>query len=251
MKLFILSAGTGSRLWPLTKDRPKALIDLGDGTTLLERQITVAANSGLFDEIIFITGYKHEQIEQTVEQYRSKVAISLLYNPFYDVSNNLVSLWLGHLLMTDNDYMISNGDNIYKPDIFNRVYSEEKEIIQITINRKDSYDADDMKVTLSKTGAALRVHKEIEQDKTHAESVGLALVRGRQSRMLFVNAMLRLIRKKEYLNRFWLEIFNALADAQNVVKTAEIHHSEWKEIDFHPDIKTLNSVIHYRFGPGL
>ena len=36
MRMFILAAGTGSRLFPLTKNTPKSLLDLGDGVSLLD-----------------------------------------------------------------------------------------------------------------------------------------------------------------------------------------------------------------------
>ena len=36
MKVLILEAPTGSRLWPLTRNTPKSLLDLGRGLTLLE-----------------------------------------------------------------------------------------------------------------------------------------------------------------------------------------------------------------------
>lgn len=139
MKLFILAAGKGSRLWPLTKNTPKSLLDLGDGTTLLDRQINTAINSKLFSEIIIIIGYKAKQIEKEIQKYRDLINITTIFNPFYNISNNLISLWLSHYKMIEDDFIITNGDNLYKQNIFNKIkkyLSTKKETITITISYK-------------------------------------------------------------------------------------------------------------------
>ena len=246
MKLFILAAGKGTRLWPLTKDKPKSLLDLGDGSTLLERQIESAVNSQIFDEIIIITGYLSEQIEEKVEKYKEKINITIIYNPFYELANNLMSLWCAHYRMVESDFMITNGDNIYQDLVFSKVYKrfeKDKEVIGITIDYKDKYDEDDMKVTLDDNKNVLRVHKEIPLENTHAESVGLAVIKGKKSRETFVSAILELVKEKETLNKFWLDIFNYLVKQGNVIKTVEIGKNEWREVDFHPDIETLRKLI--------
>ena len=246
MKLFILAAGKGTRLWPLTRNTPKSLIDLGDGTTLLERQIEAAINSKIFNEIIIITGYKAEQIEAKIQEYRNSINMTTIYNPFYDISNNLVSLWVANYRMLEDDFMITNGDNIYKEHVFSKVYKaleNEREVIAITIDYKENYDEDDMKMILDDKRNVLRVHKEIPIEETKAESVGLALVKGSKSREVFVNTIRSLIRNKEYLNKFWLEIFNSLVNSGYIVKTVEIDKNDWKEVDFHPDIETLKRLI--------
>ena len=52
MKILILAAGKGERLYPLTKNTPKPLIDLGDGETLLEKQLKSLSDSKVIDEVI-------------------------------------------------------------------------------------------------------------------------------------------------------------------------------------------------------
>ncbi|SDD80758.1 sugar phosphate nucleotidyltransferase [Sporomusa acidovorans] len=243
MKLFILAAGKGTRLWPLTKNTPKSLIDLGDGTTILERQITTAIESNLFNEIIIITGYKAEQIDAKVVEYGKNIKITTLYNPFFDSSNNLVSLWLAQFRMLEDDFIITNGDNIYKENVLTKIVADEEEIIQVTVDFKDSYDEDDMKVKLDGSGNIVRIHKDIALAETGAESVGLALVKGARQRRIYVNKLCQLVKKEEYINKFWLETFNSLIEDGITIKKTAIEQQDWKEVDFHPDMESLKKLI--------
>ncbi len=250
MKLIILAAGKGERLWPLTRNTPKSLIDLGDGTTILERQLKSAILSGIFNEVVIVTGYKSEQIEAKIKDYLQEINISILFNPFFDKTNNFVSLWFAHSKMYEEDFMITNGDNIYKDGLFsdiNRKVAEISETIQITIDFKDFYDEDDMKVILDNNRKVLKVHKEIPQDKADAESVGLAIVKGMRLRRVFINKLNQLIRHKEFFDRFWLEIFNALIEDGYPIETIEVDRDDWREIDFHPDVDVIRQLITAQF----
>ncbi|MCB0280114.1 MAG: NTP transferase domain-containing protein, partial [Calditrichaeota bacterium] len=187
MRLFILAAGVGSRLFPLTKDKPKSLIDLGDGTTLLDRQIKNAVSCDSISEVVVITGYKSEQIDKKIKQYKERIKIKTLYNPYYEISNNLMSLWVANSLMKKSDFLISNGDNLYKPGLYDKIIAEApKSTIQITLDHKDHYDEDDMKIQFDDDNRIMRIHKDIPLKKSRAESVGLVIVKGKKKRKLFI-----------------------------------------------------------------
>ena len=58
MEGFILAAGLGTRLRPLTDDRPKALVEVG-GETLLEAVIRRMENAGIMHIVVNVRKYKH------------------------------------------------------------------------------------------------------------------------------------------------------------------------------------------------
>ena len=60
MKAIIIAAGTGSRLNPLTDDKPKCMLEL-NGKTLLQYQIEALRGAGI-DRIVLIKGYRKEML---------------------------------------------------------------------------------------------------------------------------------------------------------------------------------------------
>ncbi len=61
MKAAILAAGEGRRLWPLTQQRPKPMLPVGN-RPLLEYVIEAVAAAGI-DEIILVVGYQRNRIQ--------------------------------------------------------------------------------------------------------------------------------------------------------------------------------------------
>ncbi len=243
MNLFILAAGKGTRLYPLTKHQPKSLIKLEDGSTILERQINVALESGLFRRIFIITGYFSEMIEERIAKYADQ-GVGVIYNPYYAVSNNLFSLWVSHYLLEGEDFCISNGDNIYRKGIYSKVFEHSSdETIQVTVDEKAAYDDDDMKVRLNASGHLVQVSKQIEPKEADRESLGLVLVRGPQHRRAFHGKLMQLVRNPEMMNSFWLEIFNSLVASGETIQVCDVPEGDWAEIDFHPDIEMLQKAI--------
>ncbi|MFT4543185.1 MAG: choline kinase [Planctomycetota bacterium] len=247
MRLFVLAAGTGSRLFPLTKNTPMSLLDLGDGVSLLERQIETAISAREIDEIFIVTGYKSGQIEQKILEYKADIKVTAVFNPFFEVSNSLASLWCVNHLTLDQDFVITNGDSHYRNDILNtHVLCNDRPGIYLATSVKDQCDDDDMKVLIDDDGDIARVSKEIPLEEAQAESVGFVLVRGERLRQIYANKVVDLLKDKTYLNRFWLETFNAVAHDGVYTKTTEIPADAWSEVAFHPDIATIRNEISSR-----
>lgn len=108
MKAFILAAGQGTRLRPLTNDRPKCLVELA-GKPLLEHQLAVLRAAGVSD-IHIIGGYRADQLRRP--------DATLHINPRYAETNMVTTLFAAEEEMTaDADIIISYGDIVFEPGV--------------------------------------------------------------------------------------------------------------------------------------
>lgn len=243
MKIIILAAGKGERLYPLTRNTPKPLLDMRNGKTLLEEQIESIRASGVIDEIILVIGYLAGQIEAKIKYYQNTdIEIKTIYNPFYDISNNLISLWFAKEEMT-SPFLVTNGDNLFTPDVFTDFVEKNRDGIFLSISRKERYDDDDMKVIIKNEQAEL-VSKNIVPDGECVESPGLLLVEGKKHISVFKKEVEKSVRDQNHRNSFWLEIINGLSRNGIPIYTWEFDGCmKWQEIDIHLDIQKVKKLI--------
>jgi len=102
----ILAAGTGTRLRPLTDNRPKCLLEVG-GRALLDYQLDALAANDVQD-VLVVTGYCAEQV---VERYGARVRT--LYDPEYETTNNLHSLWTARKELAGRDVVCLHADVLF------------------------------------------------------------------------------------------------------------------------------------------
>ena len=118
MKAVVLAAGKGTRLRPLTEDKPKALVEV-DGKPLIEDVFDNLIELDV-DELIVVVGYKKEQIiERYDDEYRG---VPITY------THQREQKGLAHALLTaeshiDDDFVLMLGDNVFRAnlgDVLNR-----------------------------------------------------------------------------------------------------------------------------------
>jgi len=240
-KIIILAAGKGERIMPLTQNTPKPCLDLGHGKTLFEEQLENIKKSNVIGEVNLVIGYLADQVEAKMCFWRQNgTKINTIYNPFYENSNNLISLWLASNHM-DSDFIITNGDNLFDADVFEALVNNHqgREGIFLAICKGEKYGTDDMKVIIDNDGSLAEVSKSIDAEKANGESVGLVLVAGQKYRDLFKQNLEELARNKEYINKYWLEVFNLMVSKGIPIYTFLIDRLKWQEIDLHPDLENL------------
>jgi choline kinase len=239
VRVLILAAGQGKRLLPLTADVPKALLDIG-GKSLIERQIEAFHENGLKDFVV-ITGYGAARMEAALEVIAKRlgVVVTTVFNPFYAVADNLASCWLARDAMT-GDFIQVNGDNVFRSDLVARLLAAPPVPVAVAINRKDNFDADDMKVMLD--GERLtEVGKTLPVDTVDAEAIGFYVFRG--TGVEAYRAELELaMRNPEGLKRWFPSAIGSLAKKIDV-GTIAITGLRWSEVDFPVDLQQARTLV--------
>ncbi|NJO36402.1 MAG: phosphocholine cytidylyltransferase family protein [Rhizobiales bacterium] len=234
----MLSAGQGSRLLPLTAETPKCLLAIGR-MSLIEWQLQSLIACGI-DEVVVVTGYASERVEQALTPWRrSDFAIRTVFNPFFNVADNLASCWLARHEMGD-DFLIINGDTLFEPDVLKTVLASPPAPITITIDRKACYDSDDMKVQVE-GDRLLAVGKTLSADITNGESIGMLLFR-ESGPMLFADILDQFMHTPEGIKTWYLRAIDRLAKT-GAVRAASIEGRAWGEVDFIEDLERAREMV--------
>ena len=144
MKAIILSAGQGSRLGHMVDDRPKCLIDF-NGRSLLDRQLDTLEACGVHEAVV-VTGFHDELVEQAIAAQERRGRGCGRCSIRFTRSRTIPVLCSWRARSWRGDCLVWNGDTLVSRELMRRVVANDRGGICVTIDRKDSYDDDDMKV---------------------------------------------------------------------------------------------------------
>jgi len=144
MKGLILAAGYGTRLYPLTLDRPKPLVKVG-GRAILERLLKKLEKIEACDEVYIVTNDKfYGMIAKWVRDRDFSIKLSVINDKTTSNEDRLGAIGDINLVLEEknpnDDILIIAGDNLFEFDIADFVsFAREKEKLSIALfDVKDS-----------------------------------------------------------------------------------------------------------------
>lgn len=120
----ILAAGQGTRLRPLTEDRPKCLVSL-HGRPLLDWHSSALREAGI-QKIAVVAGYRSDQL--------CSASFEVFRNPDFQTTNMVESLWCASQRIMGGA-LISYGDIIFTAEVARLMLSSPHDI-SVAVDRR-------------------------------------------------------------------------------------------------------------------
>lgn len=164
MKALILAAGLGTRLAPITNDRPKSLVTV-NGVPILFKQIENLHENGITD-ITVISGYKAEVLESEV--HAKWPEIKIINSIDYANTNNMYSAYLGKDAVAGSDFLMMNADVFYDSSVIKALLAFES--ANAIVTEIGQYIEESMKV-IETDGRLVSISKQVPAEDAYGTTI--------------------------------------------------------------------------------
>ena len=229
MNAIILAAGISSRLRPLTDAVPKCLLPVG-GRTLMERTLE-ALETHSFEKIFIVTGYREEQIRESVSRRPARVPVEFVKNARYEETSNAYSLWLALARSAGAPFLMLDSDILFHPAILSRILDTRRPNV-IALRESGATGEEDIKIEQEETGRILRIGKEIPPARAAGESIGIERFSSATGTRL-----LEVLGRRKERNEFYEASFQELLDRGEDMRSVPCGDLPCIEIDTPDDLR--------------
>lgn len=232
----ILVAGIGSRLRPLTDDRPKALVDVG-GFTILGKAVEMLVAHGITD-LVLATGYREDAVRAAMAGL--PIRVHYCRNDRFDQTQNAVSLLLCEDAVAGRDFFKLDGDLLLSPDVLRRLEAAGSDCIAAAIDARADLGEEEMKVTVD--GSRITAFgKGLDPRQSFGESIGIERVSGAA-----VSSVFHGLKRAHAAGRtqlYYEDVYGELLGEGVSGRAVDVSDLPWMEIDTPEDLEAARGLV--------
>lgn len=231
MRYIFLVAGKGTRLQPLTLNHPKSMFKLDKDTTLIQRMVGLIQKLDPEADIIVVTGHMHRSIEKELSGVR------FVYNPFYEVTNSIASLWFARDYLVADNVVLIDGDIVMSEDLMRDIVCKPAEKPMVLLDSSIKTDGD-YNVQIS-GDRVLVMSKDL--DSYHGEYAGITKL-DRKSAQLMKDEMENMVEEGCY-NQWYEDVLVQLIFKDDFrLYYKDICDYDWTEVDCVSDLVHAKNI---------
>ena len=233
----ILAAGMAKRLRPLTDERPKCLLKVGQ-RTLLQRTVDAVVGAGI-DELVVVTGYRNNMIVDFLKANYPALNVHFIDNPDYAHNNNIFSLWLTRPYTEGKDFLLLDSDILFDPAIILTIVRQEGSVL--ALNRHELGE-EEIKVIVDSEGYVKKISKICSIQEAIGESVGIEKMTAEYSKALF-HELQHMIVDEGFIDVFYEKAFERLIPEGHTFKIVDTTNFFSIELDTVEDFENAKKLI--------
>ena len=233
----ILAAGMAKRLRPLTDERPKCLLTVGQ-RTLLQRTVDGIIAAGI-SELVVVTGYRAQMIRDFLTSHYPDLTIHFIDNPDYAHNNNIFSLWLTRPYTEGRDFLLLDSDILFDPQIIPAVLSAGGSAL--ALNRHELGE-EEIKVIVDDQNRVVEISKVCSIEQAIGESVGIEKMEADYSAALF-RELEQLIEGEGLIDIFYERAFERLIPQGHTFTVVDTTRYFSIELDTVEDFENAKKLI--------
>ena len=211
MNCYILAAGYGSRLKPITNNIPKCLVPI-NGIPLLHHWLKILTHDDVFEKIYINTHYLSNKVEEFIKNYNWNSKVILRYED--KLLGTAGSIKRDIRELENDDALILHADNLtffHLHDYLN-FHKIRKSNIEITMMTFKTYDPESCGTVILSDSIVIKF---MEKDKQSSSNIANGAVY-----ILSRNALLEIKKLKEPVFDFSKDII------PNFLNRIQVYHNE-------------------------
>ena len=232
----LLAAGTGSRLFPLTKSSPKCLT-LVNEKSILERLINNLKKQG-FKRLVMVTGYKNECIMDVLGSNSEELSIEYIHSPLYRTTNNIYSLWMARNIINE-PFVLLESDLVLNTSLLDEMVFPDK----IAVAKMQPW-LDGTTVSLNKQNQVTKFHKGTTDTYTDIRYKTVNIYSFSLSSWRAIVKKLNQYISAGIVNCYYETVFaEMVADKSLSFESVSFDHKPWYEIDTINDLAEAKKLF--------
>ena len=225
------------RLRPLTDACPKCLLKIGE-RTLLQRTVDAMIAAGI-QEFVVVTGYRAEMIRDFLTKQYPSLNIHFIHNGDYEHNNNIFSLWMTRPYTDGKEFLLSDSDILFDPQLIRAVLAEEGNAL--ALNRHECGE-EEIKVIVDSENRIMELSKTCSIEQAIGESVGFEKMTASYSTALF-KELEQMIEREGLIDIFYERAFERLIPQGHTFRIVDTTRYFSIELDTPEDFENAKQLI--------
>ncbi|MHB1350001.1 MAG: phosphocholine cytidylyltransferase family protein [Desulfobulbaceae bacterium] len=233
MKIIIMAAGRGTRISRHIHGKPKCCVEF-EGEPLIHRTIRILTEMKI-GEVAIVTGYQSGEVLKAMGSYQ----VAKFYNPFFDVTNSIASLWFARdFFAVPDDVIIMNGDLFMEKELVASIVDETR----LPVFLADSSRIKEADYRFQWQDNILKKYgKELPNEETTGEYVGIGKI-DRRFILKFIAKMDEMINSQQS-GKWWEDILYSFIGTGTDVYVKDINGIFWAELDYIEDFQRIEKYL--------